>query len=177
MNQLLRFLPFALFILLSVLFWRGLALDPQHLPSQQINQLIPSFRLPALEEQAEPLRSKALRGQVSLLTIWASWCDSCQTEQAFLLQLAATYPIAMFGINYKDDAESARAWLKQFGNPFRQIGQDSKGRLAIELGVYGVPETFLIDAAGRIRYRHTGALTVDAWQHDFLPRIQALGAT
>jgi cytochrome c biogenesis protein CcmG/thiol:disulfide interchange protein DsbE len=172
-----RYVPLLMFLLLSALFWRGLALDPEQLPSQQLNHLLPSFSLPSLLTPDQTFNSKALRGRVSLLNVWASWCDSCQDEQAFLMQLVNTRNITLFGLDYKDERVAARAWLKRFGNPYQQLGEDRDGRLAIELGVYGVPETFLLDAAGQIRYRYAGSLTPAVWQREFLPRIQALEST
>ena len=169
-----RYIPLGLFLLLSIFLWRGLALDPHQLPSTQINHPLPRFNLPALMPKASPLTQRALQGQLTLLNIWASWCDSCQDEQALLVEVAQQLPIKIVGINYKDDPNSALAWLARFGDPYSQLGQDEEGRFAIELGVYGVPETFLIDAQGQIRHRHAGALTREVWQRDFLPRIRAL---
>lgn len=166
-------LPLLIFLLLGGLFWRGLSLNPQKLPSAQLNQVLPVFELPSLKPEQLPLRSIQLRNQMSLLNIWASWCQACTEEQPFLLQLAEQ-GVPIYGINEKDDPHAALNWLHLWGNPYRQIGQDRYGHVAIELGVYGTPETFLIDAKGRIRYRHTGPLTPAIWQSIFIPRIQHL---
>jgi cytochrome c biogenesis protein CcmG/thiol:disulfide interchange protein DsbE len=171
----LTYFPLALFLAFSVLLWRGLALDPHQLPSSKLNQPLPQLSMPGLMNN-EPLQTSTLHGRVSLLNIWASWCESCQDEQAFLVHLAQTQAINLVGINYKDESHDALAWLRRFGNPYTQIGQDYDGRLSIDLGVYGVPETFLIDAQGIIRYRHAGALTPAIWQREFLPRVHALEA-
>jgi cytochrome c biogenesis protein CcmG/thiol:disulfide interchange protein DsbE len=169
-----RYVPFLLFLLLGGLLWRGLDLDPHQLPSTQLNHPLPPFSLPPVVTTDSPFTDLALRGQISLLNVWASWCENCQEEQALLVHLARNQSIAVFGLNYKDQVQDAQAWLAQYGNPYTHWGQDLDGRLAIELGVYGVPETFLIDSAGKIRYRHAGALTDSVWQREFLPRIAAL---
>lgn len=177
-RRLWRLLPFLLFIILIVFLWRGLALDPHKLPSVKIGKKLPDFTLPVLKtgEQrplTEKFTKKDMYGQVSLLNIWASWCDACVDEQLFLMQLKKK-GIPIFGINYKDDAESASQWLKKWGNPYKIIGKDEDGKLGMDLGVYGTPETFLVDAKGIIRYRHVGVLDENVWQENFILRIREL---
>lgn len=174
MNKTLwRLLPFFIFSILLFLFWRGLSLDPKALPSVQVGKALPDFHLPALDKQSEELTPARLRGQISLLNVWASWCAACVDEQVFLMSLVGQ-GIPIYGLNYKDDPKNARAWLKEWGNPYQLIGSDKSGRVSIDLGVYGAPETFLVDAAGVIRFRHVGVLDEESWKNDFLPRIKSL---
>jgi len=168
-----RLIPFLIFALLVGFFWRGLSLDPQNIPSARLGKPLPAFQLPELGNNQEQFNSSNLRGQVTLLNVWASWCTSCAEEQLFLLQLAKD-GVAIYGLNYKDNAEDANKWLGEWGNPYKMIAADQKGKVAIELGVYGTPETFLIDKTGVIRYRHAGVLTAAIWERDFLPRLKEL---
>lgn len=163
-----RLIPLFFFAGLSFFLWRGLSLEPQKLPSVQIGQMLPYFSIPILGSSSQKLTSRSLRNQVFLLNVWASWCSACVEEQVFLLQLARE-GIPIYGLNYKDASTSAQKWLHEWGNPFRQVGVDRKGKVAIDLGVYGAPETFLIDAQGIIRLRHVGILDEKTWKHDFLP--------
>lgn len=168
-----RLLPLGLFALLVGFFYRGLSLDPHDIPSVQLGKTLPHFELPPLERGAQSFSSQSLRGRNVLLTVWASWCAACIDEQRFLLQLAQQgWPI--YGLNYKDSADNATQWLATWGNPFQAVGVDAAGKVAIDLGVYGAPETFLIDAQGVIRHRHAGVLDEAVWQHDFVPKIQTM---
>jgi cytochrome c biogenesis protein CcmG/thiol:disulfide interchange protein DsbE len=168
-----RVIPLIVFLCLSFFLWRGLSLDPQQLPSTKINQPVPFFKLPALDDPNDRLSSDDLKGRVVLLNVWASWCATCLDEHDFLMSLAHQ-GVVIYGLNYKDDLQRARAWLVQNGNPYTAIGADTTGRSAIDFGVYGAPETFLIDSKGMIRYRHTGALNDATWQRVFLPQIRSL---
>jgi cytochrome c biogenesis protein CcmG/thiol:disulfide interchange protein DsbE len=168
-----RIIPIILFLLLSFFLWRGLSLDPKQLPSVQIGHPLPLFSLPELEHPEATFRSEQLHGKVVLLNVWASWCEACVEEQVFMLQLARQ-GIPIYGLNYKDKAVDALSWLKQWGNPYQLIGQDSDGRTAIDLGVYGAPETFIIDKNGVIRYRHVGIITEEAWLKDISPLMKYL---
>lgn len=172
-NKTLRFVPFALFLSLGVFFWFGLSLDPHYLPSTRINKPLPHFQLPQLRDEQSSLSSEMLSGHISLLNVWASWCEACTEEQLFLLRLAQS-GIAIYGLNYKDSVPQATKWLNEWGNPYKLIGEDFSGKVAIELGVYGAPETFLIDKQGVIRYRHVGILTENIWKKEFLPLINHL---
>ncbi len=169
-----RIIPLIVFVLLVIFLGRGLSLDPQHLPSAQLGKPLPQFRLPTLggDEQTD-LTPTVLHGQVALLNVWASWCAACTDEQFFLLQLARE-GVAIYGLNYKDNIEDAKKWLAEWGNPYRLVGADLDGRVAIDLGVYGAPETFLVDKEGMIRYRHVGVLNAMIWQRDFLPLMKTL---
>jgi cytochrome c biogenesis protein CcmG, thiol:disulfide interchange protein DsbE len=166
-----RFLPSLLFVLLGLIFWRGLFLHPQQLPSMKIGQTLSTFNLPALGG-GEFNSSRLMKKQgYALLNVWASWCDSCAQEQAFMMTLAHQ-GIPIFGLNYKDEPEQAKNWLKAWGNPYRAIGIDINGEVAIELGVYGTPETFLIGPTGKILYRHPGLLTAEIWTTYFEPKMK-----
>lgn len=160
----LRFvLPVLLFAAVAALFWMGLGKDPHRLPSALLDRPVPEFDLPPLEGRpgAAPLGLKTsdLRGEIALVNVFASWCGPCRVEHPLLMQLARDGEVALHGINYKDKPADARRWLRDLGDPFRRIGADITGRAAIEWGVYGVPETFLVDAEGRVRYKQVGPFT------------------
>jgi len=164
-------LPVVLFGVLAVFFWRGLSLDPQHLPSAQLGKSLPVFSLKTLDEGV--FSPDSMRGHAAILHVWASWCASCAEEQVFLLKLAHS-GIPIYGLNYKDDLEDAKRWLNTWGNPYRLSGRDIDGHVAIDLGVYGTPETFLIDSHGVIRYRHVGALNATVWEQVLLLKWREL---
>ena len=172
-RKIARLTPFIFFLILILFFWRGLSLEPQKLPSAQLGRTLPAFQLPILGEQKKLLASNRLFGQIALLNVWASWCDACVEEQIFLMKLAHQ-GVPIFGLNYKDTSKKALQWLANWGNPYQVVWQDKTGKTAIDLGVYGTPETFLIDAKGVIRFRHVGILSELDWEHDFLPRIRRL---
>ncbi len=164
-------IPLILFFILSVFFAKSLWLDPHLLPSSKLGKTLPSFELKTLEGGV--FNSSILYGQFSLLNVFASWCDSCIEEQSFLLQLAHQ-GILIYGLNYKDSQKDAVRWLNEFGNPYKMIALDRKGKVAIELGVYGTPETFLIDKKGIIQYRHVGVLDESIWLKEFKPIVDRL---
>lgn len=168
-----RILPVMFFLLLCVFLWRGLYLNPHYIPSVQIGKQVPSFNLPQLENPEITFSNRELRDKVVLLNIWASWCQACVEEQVFMMQLARE-GVPIYGLNYKDDPKEALQWLSQWGNPFRMIGQDTDGKVAIDLGVYGAPETFVLDKQGVIRYRHVGIMTQSVWDKDVKPMMQQL---
>lgn len=163
------FVPLAVFVALAVLFFVRLAGPaPGNLPSALAGKQIPDFSLPPLDGlmqngvQVPALSASSLKGRVSIVNIWASWCGPCREEHPLLLALSKNTQINLVGINYKDDPENARRFLGTFGNPFSSVGRDSTGRTAIDWGVYGVPETFIVAADGTILYRHVGPLTAEA---------------
>jgi cytochrome c biogenesis protein CcmG, thiol:disulfide interchange protein DsbE len=166
-------LPILLFLVITFFLWRGLSLDPHYLPSVQLGKQVPSFTLPELENPSISFSSQQLRGRVTLLNVWASWCASCVEEQVFLMQLARQ-GVPIVGLNYKDDTNHAIQWLKQWGNPYKNNANDAQGRVAIDLGVYGAPETFIIDKKGIIRYRHAGIMTQELWEKEMLPVMHEL---
>lgn len=160
----LRLLPFVLFIGLGLLFWKGLSLNPHLLPSVRLGQVVPQFELPLLGDEGM-LTNQTLKGRVLLLNVWASWCTSCAEEQAFLLQLSRK-GIPIIGLNFQDSPQQALTWLKRWGNPYQVIGSDADGKLAIDLGVYGTPETFVIGRDGQILHRYVGILTKSVWKKE-----------
>lgn len=166
-------IPVLLFVLLFVFFWRGLSLDPARLPSARLDQTLPAFQLPALGQTSAALSPELMHGEAVLLHVWASWCAVCAEEQVFLLKLAAT-GVPLYGLNYKDDSDDAAYWLQTWGNPYKMVGVDLDGRVGIDLGVYGTPETFLIDRQGIIRYRHVGALNSKVWDEVLRPQWERL---
>ena len=168
-----KIIPIVLFLLLSIFLWRGLSLDPRHLPSAQLGKPLPLFALPQLQEPHSTFSSTQLRNQVVLLNVWASWCAACVDEQVFMMQLARE-GVPIYGLNYKDKAEDALQWLAQWGNPYKMIVQDREGKTAIDLGVYGAPETFVIDKKGIIRFRHVGIMNQESWSKDVLPLMKKL---
>jgi cytochrome c biogenesis protein CcmG/thiol:disulfide interchange protein DsbE len=166
-------LPVALFALLAVGFYGGLETDTTVLPSPLIDKPAPEFALPSLAGDGAGLSSADLNGKVSLVNVFASWCVPCRAEHPVLNALSQLKRVPIYGINYKDKPEAARAWIAELGNPYTRIGADD-GRVGIEWGVYGVPETFVVDRAGRIRYKHVGPLTPDDLDRKILPLIASL---
>lgn len=166
--------PATLFAILVVFFWTGLNLNPTEIPSPFIGKPAPDFDLPGLRDPAARFSAEQLRGEVSLLNVWATWCAGCRQEHDFLLRLAQQSVVPIYGLNYKDDRDKAIAWLDQLGDPYLLSGFDGDGTAAIDWGVYGAPETFLIDAEGIVRYKHIGPLTDDIWRTKLLPRIRLL---
>jgi len=171
-----KIVPITLFLLLCVFLWRGLSLNPHELPSVQLGKSLPQFSLPQLHNPNSVFSSKQLRDQVILLNVWASWCAACVDEQVLMLQLARE-GVPIYGLNYKDKPVNALRWLEQWGNPYKLVIQDQDGKVAIDLGVYGAPETFVIDKHGVIRYRHVGMMTQDVWLKEISPLIKRLEQT
>ncbi len=163
-----RIVPLVVFVGACFFLARGLQLEPQKIPLAQINRPLPAFRIPVLGEKSEWLSAKDFAGTVILLNVWASWCSACAEEQLFLRQLQQE-GIPIYGLNYKDHPEAALEWLIEWGNPYQRIGRDLLGQTAINLGVYGAPETFLVDKLGIIRYRHVGVIDKQAWEQTLRP--------
>ncbi|MBP6861423.1 MAG: DsbE family thiol:disulfide interchange protein [Neisseriaceae bacterium] len=168
-----RFVPFLMVLILLVLLGLGLTRDPGALPSALINQPVPEFSLPSLSEPDVWVQAADLTGKPWVLNVWASWCNACVAEHSVLLKWQAQQPdLRLIGLNYKDEASAAKAWLAQVGgNPYEQILTDQEGRLGIDLGIYGVPETFIISADNRILYRFAGALTDEDIQQTLMPLL------
>jgi cytochrome c biogenesis protein CcmG, thiol:disulfide interchange protein DsbE len=174
MRRLLYLIPVVVFAAVGVGLAVGLTRDPGTLPSALLNQPVPAFELPGLEG-GDGLSSEDLKGQVSLVNVFASWCVPCRVEHPVLMRLAEE-GVPIFGINYKDPADQARAWLAELGDPFEKIGADRNGRVGIEWGVYGVPETFVVDAQGRIRHRHVGPIQARDLERTLLPILAELNS-
>ncbi len=175
MSRLKLFLPLGIFVVLAVLFWRGLSLDPTAMPSALIDRPMPSYSLPTLASPDQLTTEAALKGQVTLVNLWATWCVACKVEHPYLIELAQQ-GIAIVGINYKDEDTAAKQWLKTLGNPYRYNIVDKSGRLGIDLGVYGAPETYIVDKDGLIRYRHVGVIDDNVWQQTLKPIVDQLNA-
>lgn len=169
------FLPVAVFLVIAGIFWGGLGRDPTLVPSVLIDQPAPAFSLPPLHESAASLSNADFEGQVTLVNIFASWCVPCRAEHPLWMKLAEEGSVRMVGINYKDQPAAAKQWLDELGDPYTLIGADRTGRFGIDWGVYGVPETFLVDREGRIRYKHVGPVSPALWEKELLPALQALG--
>lgn len=174
--MLKRFLPLIIFVVLSVFLGIGLTLNPRLVPSPFIDKPVPAFALPTLAAPEQAFGSDDLRGEVALLNVWASWCVACRSEHPLLNGLARQGVLPIYGLNYKDERDDALQWLARFGDPYTLSVQDYKGKVGIDLGVYGVPETFLVDAGGIIRAKYVGPLTEEIISEDLLPRIRQLKA-
>jgi cytochrome c biogenesis protein CcmG/thiol:disulfide interchange protein DsbE len=170
-----RFLwPLAIFLLLVGFLAVGLKLDPREVPSPLIDKPAPAFDLPVLQQPGRRFSPADMRGKVWLLNVWASWCVSCREEHPVLVEFSKRNLLPVLGLNYKDREADANAWLKQFGNPYALSAVDADGRIGIDYGVYGVPETYLIDGAGVIRYKQIGPLTQATIEQTLLPMAKAL---
>jgi len=167
-------LPLGIFILLVAFLAVGLRLDPREVPSPLVGKPAPAFELPILQKPDKRFVPGDMRGKVWLLNVWASWCVSCRDEHPMLVALAKRGVIPILGLNYKDKSDEATAWLKQFGNPYDLSVVDADGRIGIDYGVYGVPETYLIDADGVIRYKQIGPITAAILEQKILPLAAAL---
>ena len=178
MTRYLRYLvPLAIFMVLVAFLYRGLSLDPKRVPSPLVGKPMPEFSLPRLQDPAATLSDTNLKGKVSVLNIWATWCVSCRAEHKVLLLLAKSDKVDIYGLNYKDERNKAKQWLVQLGDPYIANAFDADGRTGIDWGVYGAPETFIMDREGIIRHKHIGPLTVDALNNEILPLIAELQAT
>ena len=167
-------LPLAAFIILVVFLLIGLNLNPRKIPSPLIGKPAPVFKLQQLHEPEKILESKDNLGKVWLLNVWASWCASCRDEHPLLVQLAKADVVPIYGLNYKDKRDLAIQWLDQLGNPYTESVMDTEGRVGIEYGVYGVPETYVIDKSGVIQYKQIGPVTVDVLEKTILPLVKEL---
>ena len=166
--------PLILFIFLGLLLAYGLKLDPRKIPSPLIGKSLPAFSQPTVADPARRVSRDDLRGRVYLLNVWASWCVACRQEHPLLNELSSNKTIPIIGLNYKDKREDALGWLGSLGDPYELSLADPDGRLGIDLGVYGVPETFVIDKEGVIRYKFIGPITPQAWEQHLAPLIKEL---
>jgi cytochrome c biogenesis protein CcmG/thiol:disulfide interchange protein DsbE len=168
-------IPLALAVLLGLLLAYGLKLDPRKIPSPLVGKPLPAFALQTVADPKRVVSSEELRGRVYLLNVWASWCVACREEHPLLNELARAKAVTLIGLNYKDQRPAALGWLNQLGNPYELSLADADGRLGIELGVYGVPETFVIDKQGVIRYKQIGPITPEVWDKTLAPLLRELG--
>lgn len=167
-------LPLIAFVVLVVFLAVGLTRDPSEVPSPLIDKAAPTIVLPLLSDPQTDFRSDQLRGQVWLLNVWASWCPPCRAEHPLLLKISQSGLVPIYGLNYKDEREDALKWLRDLGDPYVQNISDADGRLAIDYGVYGVPETFLIDRSGVIRFKQVGPITEDVLREKIVPLVKEL---
>jgi cytochrome c biogenesis protein CcmG/thiol:disulfide interchange protein DsbE len=176
-RKLLFLVPAALFAILLAAFAVGLRHDPHLLPSALIDRPAPDFALPSLFENTGRLTRQDLTGRVTLVNFFASWCAPCREEHSELMVLARQPEVTLDGIAYKDKPEDSRRFLDRLGNPYGRIGVDRNGATAIDFGVYGVPETYVVDATGHIRYRHVGPLSAEEVKEKILPLIERIMAS
>lgn len=170
-----RFLvPLAIFVVIAGFLYVGLGLNPREVPSPLVGKAAPAFQLAQLHEPTKTFTREDMAGKVWLLNVWASWCVSCRVEHPVLVDLARSKAVPILGLNYKDRRDEALAWLKQFGDPYTLSIVDGDGRVGIDYGVYGVPETFVIDKAGVIRHKHIGPVTPETLQGKILPLVREL---
>lgn len=170
-----RFLfPLAVFFILLIFLGVGLRLKPQEIPSPFIGKAAPAFNLTLLEDEQKLVTPELLKGKVWILNVWASWCTSCRAEHPVLLEFAKQGVVPLVGLDYMDKREDAIKWLEKFGNPYQLTVFDPKGRTGTDYGVYGIPESFVIDKQGMIRMKHVGPVTQDALKEKLLPLIEKL---
>ena len=169
-------IPLLIFMVLVGFLGVGLSLKPREIPSPLINKPAPDFSLPTLDAPELKMSTQDLRGKVWILNVWASWCVACRIEHPLLVEFAKTGAAPVYGLNYKDKREDAIRWLGKFGNPYSRSLSDTEGLVGIDFGVYGVPETFVIDKTGVIRMKHIGPLTPEVLRDDVVPLLRKLGA-
>jgi len=173
-TRLAGYIPLLIFLVMGIFLAIGLTMDPREIPSPLIGKMVPQFSLPAVKGRTLGLASADLRGQVSLVNVFASWCVACREEHPVLLALSKQGVVPIHGLNYKDKPDDAQAWLDELGDPYTRTGADISGRVAIDWGVYGVPETFVIDRDGRIAYKHIGPVTPEVLRDKLIPLITKL---
>ena len=174
MNRIVLLVPVLLFAVIGAFFAWGLTRDPSAMPSQLINKPLPVLDLPAIEGMEEGFSSEEFKGEVVLLNVFASWCVSCHIEHPFLMELARNDVIKIYGLNWKEKPGEGKAWLDRLGNPYTKVGDDQSGRAAIDLGVTGAPETFIIDKKGNVRFRVAMPITEPYWNDTLAPMIAEL---
>jgi len=168
--------PLILFLGIAILLGIGLTLDPRKIPSPLVDKPVPQFDLPPVQGRVKGLATEHLKGEVALVNVFASWCTACRQEHPLLMALSRQGLVPIHGLNYKDKPQDAADWLNALGDPYSRTGADLNGRVGIEWGVYGVPETFVVDAEGIIAYKHIGPITEKDWEDTLLPLIKDLRA-
>jgi cytochrome c biogenesis protein CcmG/thiol:disulfide interchange protein DsbE len=173
-KRILLALPLAAFVVLSAYFAIGLQRDPSKIPSVLIDKPLPQFDLPAIEGFEKGFSSGDLKGRVALINVFGSWCASCVIEHPVLMEIAASGDVLIAGLDWKDEKGAGSRWLQKYGNPYSLIGDDADGRTAIDLGVTGAPETFIVDKNGRIRYKQVGPIDSRIWREELRPLVEKL---
>ncbi len=174
MGKLIRFLPLILVIALGVVLYRGLSLNPQDMPSALVGKTMPAFTLKTLNNSEKVVTQADLLGDIVLINVWATWCPTCKYEHPYLVDIAKDPKVKLYGLNYKDERAGAQQWLKNYEDPYVFSIFDEEGTLGLDLGVYGAPETFVIDHHGIIRKRFAGAIDTRVWRREFEPLIAQL---
>lgn len=169
-------IPMGLFAALVGFFFFSLDRDKETLPSPLIGKPAPAFELPRLDDPSQKVAGSDFAGKPYVLNVWATWCVGCRQEHDALLEIARRGEVPIVGLNWKDDDALAQRWLRELGNPYVTVASDREGRTAIDWGVYGAPETFLIDASGTVIYKHIAPLTLEIWEREFLPLVRQAGA-
>jgi len=167
-------IPLALFLVLVVFLAIGLTRNPNELPSALIDKPAPTFRLPQLKQPEKTFSAEDMRGKVWMLNVWASWCVACRDEHPYLFEYQKSGVVPIYGLNYKDRREDALGWLGELGDPYLLSAVDLDGRVAIDYGVYGAPESYIIDKSGTIRLKHVGPVMPEVWEKKILPMVQEL---
>ena len=173
MKRLLMLLPLAIFLIVAVFLYRGLFLDPTELPSALIGKPLPSFSLPSVEDSQRLITAEDIKGKPALVNVWATWCVACKVEHPVLNQLAKQGG-TIYGVNYKDDNAAAQKWLREFHDPYQLNISDAQGSLGLDLGVYGAPETFIVDKQGIIRHKYVGVIDERVWREQLAALYQEL---
>ena len=172
--KLAMLLPLSVFLLMGVLLGIGLTMDPKLVPSPLIGKSVPDFSLQPVQGRKAGLSKRSLIGEVSMVNVFASWCVACRQEHPLLMELSRGNIVPIHGLNYKDQPQEAADWLDSLGDPYTRTGADLDGRVGIDWGVYGVPETFIIDKSGRIAFKHIGPIARKDWDETLLPLIEDL---
>ena len=172
MRRLLLFVPLLIAVGIGVFLFAGIGKDPTRLESALIGKPVPQFQLQDLHDAEHTLDASVLKGEVSLLNVWAEWCPSCWDEHEYLMHLSKEQGVRIVGLNYKDQRETAFSFLGRLGNPYDTIIFDPQGTLGFDLGVYGAPETYVIDSQGIVRYRHVGVVNPEVWEQKLAPVVR-----
>lgn len=171
-----RWLPLIFFAVLVGFFAKGLVLDPHEVPSPFIGRTAPGFTLPLVGDASARFSPADMKGRVWMLNVWAPWCSSCRQEHGFLMQLARSGTVPIVGLNWRDAEREADALLARIGSPYKAVADDLDGRVGIDYGVTGTPETYVIDQAGIVRLKHVGPIDAEVWKNKFEPKLKELGA-
>lgn len=166
-------LPVIAFALMVPVFFYGLGRNKNEIPSPLLGNQAPVYELPSLSDPNATVGSETYAGQLALVNVWATWCVGCRAEHDYLLELSERNVLPIFGLNWRDERSKALTWLAQLGDPYMETAYDEDGRIGIDWGVYGAPETFLVGADGTVLYKHIAPLNEQVWQQEFLPRIEA----